>query len=50
MIIKEITIKSIGISIALVVQKKSTPFKKPKNKDNVQGVAHNPPKNKTHIV
>ena len=43
MIIKEITIKSIGINIALVVQKKSTPFKKPKNKGGSPNGVSDPP-------
>ena len=43
MIIKDITIKSIGINIALVVQKKSTPFKKPKNKGGSPNGVNDPP-------
>ena len=43
MIRSEITINNIGKNIALVVQKKSTPFKKPKNKGGSPNGVSDPP-------
>ena len=43
MIIKLTTIKSIGKNIAVVVQKKSTPFKNPRNKGGSPSGVSEPP-------